>query len=55
MFIVAGHNTVNTRYALASIAHPYTLMEKGPRMRNAETVRLLPLRVISETDILLLF
>ena len=54
MFIVAGYNTVNPRCAFTSIAHPYTLIKKGPRMRNTEAVRLLPVRVIGEADILLL-
>ena len=51
---MAGHNTVNTRYTLASTTHPHTLIEKGPRIRNAKTVRLFPLQVIGKADILLL-
>ena len=51
---MAGHNIVNPRYALISTAHSYTLIKEGPRMRNTETVRLFPVRVIGEADILLL-
>ena len=51
---MAGHNIINTRYALASIAHPYTLMEKGPRMRNIKAVRFFSVQIIGETNILLL-
>ena len=51
---MAGHNIINSRYALTNIAHSYTLMEKGPRIKNTEIVRFLHIRVIGETDILLL-
>ena len=51
---MAGHNIINSRYALTSIAHSYTFMEEGPRIRNTEAARLLPVRVIGKADILLL-
>ena len=51
---MAGHNIINPRYALTSIAHFYTLIKEGPCIRNIEAVRLLPVRVIGEADILLL-
>ena len=51
---MAGHNIVNSRYALISIAHFYTFMEKGPRIKNTKAVRFLPVRVIGKTNILLL-
>ena len=54
MFVVAGHNTVDPRCALTSIAHSHTLIEEGPRMRNTEAVRLFPVQVVGEADILLL-
>ena len=51
---MAGHNIVNTRYAFANTAHPYTFIKKGPRIRNVKVIKLLPLRVIGKADILLL-
>ena len=51
---MASHNIINSCYALTSITHSYTLMEKGPRMRNTKAVRLFPVQVIGEADILLL-
>ena len=51
---MAGHNIINSRCAFISIAHSYTFMEKGPRMRNIEAVRLFSVRVIGKADILLL-
>ena len=51
---MAGHNTINSRYILISIIHFYTLMEKGPRIKNTKAVRLFPVRVIGKTNILLL-
>ena len=51
---MVGHNTIDPRYALTSTAHSYTLIKKGPRIRNTKTVRLLPVRVIGEANILLL-
>ena len=54
IFIMAGHNTVNPRYTLTSTMHFYTLIKKGPRIKNKKTVRLLPVQVIGEADILLL-
>ena len=54
MAVMAGHNAVNPRYALTSITYSHTLMEKGPRVRNIETIWFLPLRVIGKANILLL-
>ena len=51
---MAGYNAVNPRCALTSTMHFYTLMEEGPSVRNIEATWLLSLRVIGETDILLL-
>ena len=51
---MAGHNIVNSRYIFTSIAHLYTFMEKGPRMRNTKAVRFLSVRVIGKANILLL-
>ena len=51
---MAGHNTINPRCAFTSITHSHTLIEEGPRMRNTKAVRLLPVQVIGEADILLL-
>ena len=51
---MAGHNIINPRYTFTSITHFYTLIKKGPRMRNIEAVRFLPVRVIGEANILLL-
>ena len=51
---MAGHNIINSRDIFISTAHFYTLMEKGPRIRNIKTVRLFPLRVINKVNILLL-
>ena len=34
--------------------HSHTLMEKGPRIRNTKTVRLLPVQIIGKANILLL-
>ena len=53
MTVVAGHNAVDLRCALASTAHSHTLMKEGPRMRNTEAAWLLSLRVVGEADILL--
>ena len=52
---MAGHNTVNPRYTFTSIAHSYTLIKKGPRIKNTKAVRLFPVRVVGEANILLLF
>ena len=52
---MAGYNTINPRCAFISTAHPYTFIKEGPRIKNTETVRLFPVRVIGEADILLLF
>ena len=52
--VMAGHNAVNPRCALTSIAHFYTLMEEGPSVRNTEAIRLLPLRVVGKADTLVL-
>ena len=54
MFVIAGHNIVNPRCAFISIAHFYTLIKEGPCIRNTEAVRLFPVRVVGEADILLL-
>ena len=51
---MAGHNIINPRYAFTSIMHFYTFIKKGPRIRNTKAVRLLPVQVIGEADILLL-
>ena len=51
---MAGHNIVNPRYAFTSITHFYTFIKKGPRIKNTETVRLFPVRVIGKANILLL-
>ena len=51
---MAGHNTINPRYALTSIVHSHTLIKEGPRIRNTKTAKLLPVRVIGKADILLL-
>ena len=51
---MAGHNIINPRYTFINIAHFYTFIKEGPRIRNIEIVRLLPVRVIGEVDILLL-
>ena len=52
---MAGHNIVNPRCALTSITHLHTFIKEGPRMRNTEVVRLFPVRVVGEANILLLF
>ena len=51
---MAGHNIVNPRYTLTSIVHSHTLIKEGPRIKNIKAVRLFPVRVIGEADILLL-
>ena len=51
---MAGHNTINPRYTLTSTAHSHTLIKEGPRIRNTETARLLPVQVIGKANILLL-
>ena len=51
---MAGHNIINPRYTFTSIMHSYTFIKEGPRMRNTETARLLPVRVVGKADILLL-
>ena len=51
---MAGHNIINPRCAFTSTMHFYTLIKKGPRIKNTETVRFLPVQVIGEADILLL-
>ena len=54
MSIVAGHNTINSRYTLTSITHSYTLIKKGPRIKNTKAVKLLSVQIISKANILLL-
>ena len=51
---MAGHNIVNPRCAFMSTVHSHTLIKEGPRIRNTEAARLLPVQVIGEADILLL-
>ena len=50
---MAGHNAINPCYALANITHSYTFIKEGLNVRNIKTARLLSLRVIGKTDILL--
>ena len=52
--VMAGHNIINPRYAFINIAHFYTFIKEGPRIKNIETVRFFLIRVIGEIDILLL-
>ena len=54
IFVMAGHNIINSHCALTSIMHFYTLMEEGPCIRNTEAVRLLSVQVVGKADILLL-
>ena len=51
---MAGYNVINPRCAFTSIAHFYTFMKKGPRVRNIKIIWFLPLRVINKADILFL-
>ena len=51
---MAGHNIINSRYTFTSITHSHTLIKKNPRIKNTKTVRLFPVQVIGETNILLL-
>ena len=51
---MAGHNIINPRCTFTSIMHSYTFIKKGPRIKNTETARLLPVRVIGKANILLL-
>ena len=50
IFIMAGHNTINPRYAFTNTAYSYTLIKKGPSMWNTEAVRLFPGRIIGKAD-----
>ena len=50
---MAGHNIINLRCAFTSIAYFHTLIKEGPRIKNTEAVRLFPVRVIGEVNILL--
>ena len=51
---MAGHNVINPRYALTSITHFYTLMEKGLSVRNIKTIWFLSLQIIGKANLLLL-